>query len=62
MQNILQRLNVNGEFEIVYFTQKVILEDPVDNWPEVDCLIAFFSTGFPLLKAIEYVSASNIFS
>jgi len=33
----------------------VLLDEPASAWPIVDVLISFFSTGFPLDKAIEYV-------
>lgn len=36
------------------FDEKVILEDPVSEWPLCDALLSFFSEGFPLNKAIEY--------
>lgn len=54
MTAILQRLNSNREFEIIFFTERVILDEPIELWPEVDCLIGFFSTGYPLMKVIEY--------
>lgn len=34
---------------------QVILDEPADSWPVVDVLISFFSSGFPLDKAIAYV-------
>lgn len=34
---------------------QMILEEDIATWPRVDCLICFFSTGFPLEKAIDYV-------
>jgi inositol-hexakisphosphate/diphosphoinositol-pentakisphosphate 1-kinase len=32
------------------------LHQPIEEWPIVDVLIAFFSKGFPLQKAIEYTT------
>ncbi|SJX66628.1 probable VIP1-actin cytoskeleton organization and biogenesis-related protein [Sporisorium reilianum f. sp. reilianum] len=54
MQNILNRLISTKEFDVTIFGEKVILDEPVQDWPIVDVLISFFSTGFPLEKAISY--------
>lgn len=54
MQNILNRLISTKEFDVTIFGEKVILDEPVQDWPIVDVLISFFSTGFPLDKAISY--------
>lgn len=55
MQNILSNLLMYQEFEVILFGDQAILEEPIEQWPKCDVLIAFFSHGFPLAKAIEYV-------
>ncbi|CAN6811166.1 unnamed protein product [Brassica oleracea] len=61
MGQIMDRLQAFGEFEIIHFGDKVILEDPVESWPICDCLIAFHSSGYPLEKVQAYSSLRKPF-
>ena len=48
-------------FELILFTDQMILNEPISQWPNCDALIAFYSAGFPLEKAIAYQKARGIF-
>ncbi|KAL2334150.1 hypothetical protein Fmac_015363 [Flemingia macrophylla] len=52
MEHILQRLQVFGEFEVIHFGDKVILEEPIESVLDFFIAISNFavvSFHFPLL-------------
>lgn len=59
MQAILRRLEMCGDFSITIFPEAVILNEPIETWPIVQCLIAFESKGFPLEKCTRYNKLRN---
>jgi len=59
MQAILLRLGRSKDFEIIIFEEDTILRKPIEEWPVVECFLAFFSTGFPLEKCIAYTKLVN---
>ncbi|GJE84165.1 histidine phosphatase superfamily-domain-containing protein [Phanerochaete sordida] len=63
MREILTRLvdRAKGGIEIRIFGDKVIFDEDVESWPRCDVLISFFSTDFPLDKAISYVKLRQPF-
>ncbi|OBZ70407.1 Inositol hexakisphosphate and diphosphoinositol-pentakisphosphate kinase [Grifola frondosa] len=67
MREILTRLveRSRGTIEVKVFGDKLIskisIHADVENWPRCDVLISFFSTDFPLDKAISYVKLRNPF-
>jgi len=60
MKSILSLLTKKGDIEVVHFPEDMILNSPIEEWPwPIDCLISFFSDGFPLDKAEAYVNLRN---
>ncbi|KAK2951193.1 putative Inositol hexakisphosphate and diphosphoinositol-pentakisphosphate kinase [Blattamonas nauphoetae] len=61
MKEILRRIEEHGDIRVVIFGDIVIKEKPITEWPLCDVLLSFFSDGFPLEKAIQYVKLRNPF-
>jgi hypothetical protein len=55
MQKILGWLAKVPAFEICCMNDDMILNKPIEEWLRCDVLIGFYSYGFPLQKAIDYV-------
>ena len=62
MQEILGRMSAFDCLDIFVFPDDTIINVPVVEWPICDCLISFYSNGFPLEKAIEYAKLRKPFS
>lgn len=60
MREILDRLP-KDLFEIKVFGDSCILDEPIESWPVVEVLIAFYSTRFPTEKALEYIKLRKPF-
>ena len=60
MREILSRFP-EDKFEITIFGDQMILEEDIENWPIVECLIAFQSTRYPTEKALKYVALRKPF-
>ena len=62
MSEILNRITTfrtslgAAEFRVQFFSEALILSEPIEQWPLCEALIAFFSTGFPLRKVQAYAA------
>lgn len=61
MAEILSRLD-DKLFRVVFFGDDLILNRPIEEWPSnISVLIAFYSKGYPLQKAKDYVALRGPF-
>ncbi|XP_078606082.1 inositol hexakisphosphate and diphosphoinositol-pentakisphosphate kinase 2-like isoform X7 [Branchiostoma floridae x Branchiostoma japonicum] len=54
MKEICARLEKFKFLRVLVFEETIILNKPVEEWPLCDCIISFYSKGFPLDKAVKY--------
>ena len=54
MRYILHKLALFGQFDILVFSDRLILDVDVHEWPPCDALLAYNSGKYPLSKVIEY--------
>lgn len=50
MQNILAKLAAFEELVVWVLSENMLLNVPIEQWPACQCLIAFYSFGYPLDK------------
>ncbi|KAJ5068707.1 inositol hexakisphosphate and diphosphoinositol-pentakisphosphate kinase [Anaeramoeba ignava] len=62
MQKILKQLKKNGDYEIIVFSEEMILKKPIEEWPKCDALMTFFSGDFPLEKVQQYIQLTSCWS
>ena len=60
MAEILSRLD-ETLFHVIFFGDDLILNQPIEEWPDCHVLIAFYSKGYPLQKAKDYVKLKKPF-
>ena len=61
MQKILKNIKKFDEFKLVYFSEDLIFGEEIENWPIVESMIVFFSTGFPFYKVLDYIKLRKPF-
>ena len=60
MTQILGRID-RATFDVIIFSDELMRDAPVEEWPVVDCLLSWYSAGFPLAKAEAYVALRQPF-
>ena len=61
MQKILKNIKKFEEFKLINFTEELIFCKEIENWPIVESMIVFFSTGFPFNKVLDYINLRKPF-
>lgn len=61
MKAILSHLEYTKRVEIIKFPESLLLDEPIENWPIVEALVAFNSRRYPLDKVIAYIDLTKPF-
>ena len=61
MQAIIENIKKFDEFKLVIFSEELIFNEDIINWPIVESMIVFFSTGFPFNKVSAYIKLRSPF-
>ena len=54
-------MDPDDKFDIVIFGDQAILNEDIETWPVVECLIAFASGKYPTRKVLQYVALRKPF-
>ena len=61
MQQILDFIREFNDFELIEFKEEMIFNKEVEEWPIVESMIVFYSTGFPYYKVLKYINLRKPF-
>ena len=61
MQQILNFIKEFNDFDLIEFQEEMILNEKIENWPIVESMIVFYSTGFPYSKVLTYINLHKPF-
>ena len=61
MQQILDFIKEFNDFDLIEFKEEMIFNEDVENWPIVESMIVFYSTGFPYSKVLKYINLRKPF-
>ena len=59
MRLVLQLLAQYQVFDIIVFSDNVILNVPIEQWPPCDALLSYHSAKFPIDKVLQYQQLHN---
>ena len=61
MQSILDFIKQFNDFELIEFKEQMLFNEDIENWPVVESMIVFYSTGFPYSKVLKYINLRKPF-
>ena len=61
MQQILDFIKEFNDFDLIEFKEEMIFNTEVEEWPIVESMIVFYSTGFPYSKVLKYINLRKPF-
>ena len=61
MQQILAFIEEFKDFDLIEFKEEMIFNKKVEEWPIVESMIVFYSTGFPYSKVLTYINLRKPF-